>query len=96
LSDEELKQIANKAKELYNRYRSPEATAEIIEVSEDRLVMKFKGSFCETCGLYDWIEDMKYVLRDLSMEVNLVEAKELGNNEYIGIFKIKGIPHKHP
>jgi len=34
---------------------------------------------------------MKYILKELGMESDLIETKELENNEYVGLFKIKRI-----
>lgn len=89
---EEIKYLARKAEELYNRYRAPEAVAKVVTVGDDKIAVEFYGTFCETCGLYDWIEDMKYVLKDLlKTNVDLVEVIEDSNkpNSYIGIFRLQ-------
>lgn len=42
----------------FNMYRSPEATAEIVEVSDDYVLVKMTGPFCRSCGVYDYFEDI--------------------------------------
>jgi len=80
-----------KAIETYNRYRSPEAIAEIISYNNDVLTVRFKGSFCYTCGINDWIEDLKYVLEDHGVEAEIVEIIEESENTRLASFRIKSI-----
>jgi len=44
-----------KAVKAYNHFRSPEAKARLIEIKKDKLIMDFEGSFCRTCGVYDYL-----------------------------------------
>ncbi len=44
--------------EKFNRYRSPEARAELLEVCDDTVKVKFSGAFCVSCGIYDYFEDL--------------------------------------
>ncbi len=88
------KNVIEKVIILYNKYRSPEARAELVslELEKDKVVVKFEGIFCETCGVNDWIEDFKYVLEDLNTKTKLEEIYEPINsseNFRIGIFKVK-------
>ncbi len=81
-----------KAITLYNKYRSPEAHAKLIGLEEEKIIVKFEGTFCETCGVNDWVEDFKYVLEDLNIKAELEEIYEpidLGENFRIGVFKVK-------
>ncbi len=88
-----LDELARRAAELYNKYRSPEAHAEVVEVRDQTIVVKFTGSFCRTCGIRDWVEDYAYVLEDLGYEAELVEyiePEEWESDYRIGVFRIKG------
>lgn len=83
--------IALEALELYNRYHSPEAEARIVEFNEGegKLVVEFSGTFCMTCGIRDWVEDFKYVLKGMGCEAELVEYLEPDNDlKRIGIFRV--------
>lgn len=42
----------------FNMYRSPEATAEIVEVDGEYVLVKMTGPFCRSCGVFDYFEDI--------------------------------------
>ncbi len=94
ISSDELKRIARKALEDYNRIRAPEAIARLIDIKDNLLYIEFSGSYCETCGLYDWIEDFKYVLEDLGVKaeiVDVIEPEDPRDDRRIGIFRVDNI-----
>ena len=89
-----LKKNILKAIETYNKYRSPEAFAKLIDIKEDKTVVKFEGIFCYTCGIRDWIEDLVYILMDHGLDAKLVayiEPPTNSDNYRIGIFKIMNL-----
>ncbi len=47
----------------FNELRSPEATAELVYMEDDFIVVRFSGPFCYTCGLYDYFDDLAWELR---------------------------------
>lgn len=67
----------DKAKVEYNKYREPEAKAEILSINEEEneVLIKIVGSFCRTCGVDDWIDDFRYVLEDLGAKAEISEYK---------------------
>ncbi|MEM3726380.1 MAG: hypothetical protein QXK98_05910 [Candidatus Bathyarchaeia archaeon] len=67
---ESLKKAVVEAINEYNKYRSPEAKAKLVKVSEKELILDFEGSFCRTCGVYDYLEDFVYELQKFA-DVNL-------------------------
>jgi len=78
--------------EIYNRYRAPEAQAELLRIEGDKVFVLFKGSFTETCGINDWIMDMIYVLEDEGLKARLLKIHEpmkLMENWRIGEFQVK-------
>ncbi len=86
-----LEKMVVEAINIYNRYRSPEATAELLEYSDGCIKVVFHGSFCNTCGVRDWVEDFKYVLEDIGIDNDLAEYIEPGGDSdiRIGVFKIR-------
>lgn len=69
----------------YNKYRSPEANAELIEYKDRRFRVKFTGPYCRTCGYYDYFEDLVYELLDLGVKsrvVNIVDHEDWAEVEY--------------
>ena len=77
--------------EEYNRYRSPEAIAEIIDYKDKDLTVRFAGSFCFTCGINDWIEDLKYVLEDHGVEAEIIEIIEENETGRVAKFRVRKI-----
>ncbi|MCD6488064.1 MAG: hypothetical protein J7K21_02445 [Desulfurococcales archaeon] len=74
-----LKQFLGKAIQQYNKHHAPEAIARIIGIrSNKEAIIEFKGSFCNTCGIRDWLEDLAYILEDLGIEAKLKEMIEPG------------------
>lgn len=76
----------------YNRMRSPEATARLIEFDEISGLFKveFSGPFCLSCGLRDWLEDLVFVLREKCVEVEFRDYEERDEFKIVGVFKVKG------
>lgn len=54
----DLREELEKALVRYNELRAPEAVAELVELAGDIAVIRFTGSFCRTCGVYDYFEDL--------------------------------------
>ena len=73
-----LNDLVSRAIEVYNRYRSPEATAKLVGVEKDGFIIEFEGPFCMSCGVRDYFEDFIHELedisRDFSVEVKATEA----------------------
>lgn len=76
MNEETLIKLIKKGIEIYNERRSPEAVAELIEIKDDIIIVKFSGNFCMWCGIYDWVEDLVYVFREVGLETTLVRYDE--------------------
>ncbi len=72
--DAHLNDAVLRAIEVYNRHRSPEATAKLVGIKEDGFIIEFKGPFCQSCGVNDYFEDFIHELEDISGAFN-VEVK---------------------
>ena len=75
LSQLELEDLVRKAIALYNRFRSPEAIAKLVNVSPENVTIAFSGSFCYSCGVLDYIEDFIHEIKVLSDKVELKIGK---------------------
>jgi len=74
-----FKDAVLKAVEAYNHFRSPEAKARLIKIGKSKLIVDFEGSFCRTCGVHDYLEDLIYELErfaDVEIEVLSFENYE--------------------
>ena len=76
ISGPDLSKLILRAVEVYNRYRSPEATAKLLTLEEDGFTVEFEGSFCQSCGVQDYFEDFVYELKDLNNDVE-VKIREI-------------------
>jgi hypothetical protein len=79
LDIEGLRSRIEQALRIYNKYRNPEVEASLIRIAEDgaSFIMSFTGSFCKTCGLYDYFEDLIYEMQDESrIETKIINLKE--------------------
>ena len=76
--------LISKAIDVYNKYRSPEATAKLIEAGKDDFLIEFEGPFCQSCGVNEYFEDFIYELeeinRNLRAEIKAIE--EIGPQSF--------------
>jgi len=62
-----------------------------VERGEEKVVVKFSGNFCKTCGLYDWLEDMIYELKEIDPELDaeIIDWRQVSENKVITRFKLR-------
>ena len=77
--------------EEFNKYRSPEANAELLAANEEEISIRVNGSFCSTCGFYDYFDDLKIFLEENGIKVKRIgiEEKENGGIVKFRVTKIK-------
>ena len=95
---EELRRFREAVRE-YNRYRAPEAVARIVTRRGDVFYVSFDGTYCETCGLYDWIDDLKYVLEEKGVRaeiVKLIEPEGPAGQRRTAAFKVVELTKEGP
>ncbi|ASJ12389.1 hypothetical protein [Thermococcus thioreducens] len=68
--------------EEFNRLHGSEAQARILRVEGDEVIIEFSGSFCATCGLYDYFDDIKWEAMDFGLEIEPVEVLEAEEDEF--------------
>lgn len=75
----------------YNKFRSPEATANLLKIKEldnkIEVIIKFEGVFCETCGVNEYVYDLKYIFEDLNVKCEVKKIFEPENFENYRIAK---------
>ncbi len=92
-----LRRFVELAIRRYNRYRGAESRARLLRIEGDTVHVLFEGSFCATCGINDWVEDLKYVMEDLGGDAELVAVIEPEDPEEfysyrVGVFRVKELP----
>jgi hypothetical protein len=68
--------------EEFNRLHGSEAEARIKRAEGDEVILEFEGSFCATCGLYDYFDDIKWEAMDFGLKVEPVEIIEAEEDEF--------------
>lgn len=84
-----MKDSVEKAIEEFNKYFSPEATARLASISQEFIKIIFTGSFCYTCGFYEYFEDFKFLLKDLGLNARVCWVDELQEGAIV-TFKVEG------
>ncbi len=78
-----------RAVERFNEMRSPEAVAEIILLEGDNLIIRISGPFCASCGLFDYFEDLAFLLEEeLGVMVSVEEVEELEDSSYLALYRL--------
>lgn len=78
-----------KVVEEYNKYRAPEVEAQVLHVKNGEIIVKFGGSFCYTCGFYDYIDDFLIELRDIGINAVVKEIIECIPDDVVVVFEVK-------
>lgn len=82
MKEEEFRSKITKAIARYNKYREPEAAAKLIDVRNNEIEIELRGSFCETCGFYDWIDDLRWEITDeIAKDVKIIEVSNINESE---------------
>lgn len=77
----------------YNKFRSPEVTAKLLHIKDGKLILECEGTFCNTCGFYDYFEDFIYEMKRLNnIELNIDNIKESDFQKFIVIYSISDRP----
>lgn len=86
-----FKEMVLKAIMEYNRFRSPEASAKLVKIAKNELILDFEGSFCRTCGVYDYLEDFIYELqRCADVEMEILSFENYGAEKVRVKYGVKG------
>jgi len=73
----------------YNMYRGKEANARLVFVNKSKIIVEFTGSFCYSCGFYDWIDDLRYEFIDeLNLNVKIASIDEVKLGVYSVVYAI--------
>lgn len=71
-----IKEKVVEVTEEFNKYRMPEAKARLISLCKKSFKMEFTGSFCRTCGFYDYFDDYKILLEDAGLKTEIAKIEE--------------------
>ena len=87
------------ALERFRRLFGVEAEVELVERGPDRIVVRFSGHMCFTCGAYDYFEDLAQLLSDeLGEEWGVEWYEQLDDGTYLVAYrpaKLIGAKRRH-
>lgn len=66
----------------YNKLRSPEATASLTKMKDNKLWLKFQGPFCESCGIYDYFEDFLIEAQNEKIKLAIKSVEQVDVETY--------------
>jgi hypothetical protein len=91
LSQAELEEVVRKTVLLYNRYKSPEATAKVVSVLPEKVTISFSGSFCYSCGVMDFLEDFVHEFKMLTdkAELKIDKTRQVNPRTFEADYKVK-------
>lgn len=72
----------------FNKYRVPEIEAKLISLGEESFEIEFTGTFCDTCGFYDYFDDFKILLEEFELMTEITEIREIDEGALV-IFTAK-------
>jgi len=62
----------------FNDHRAPEVRVRLKNCDGKSFAIEFMGSFCETCGFYDYFDDFRIVLEDdFRMRTEIEDVEEI-------------------
>ena len=64
-----------KATDNFNKYRKPEAIAELISLKNNKIIIKFSGSFIKGCCVNDYFDDFVFELNN-KIKIEKIEEKK--------------------
>lgn len=68
----------------FNRIRTREVEAKVVEHFDGGFKVFFSGSFCHTCGYYDYFEDLLYLLLDdFGIETEITDVSQEDERDYV-------------
>jgi len=76
MEEKSTKEKIDKAIKKFNKYRSPEAVAEMLSFLGDSFEVEFSGPFCQSCGSYDYFDDFKVDLEEFGLSVKVKNIEE--------------------
>jgi hypothetical protein len=74
---------------VYNKYHSPEVKVKLMLMDTKFFKIEFTGSFCHTCGFYDYFDDYKILLEEKELKSETGGIIEIDEGAIVK-FKILG------
>lgn len=85
----DLKGALDVALHEFNRIRTRVVEANVVEHFDGGFKVFFSGSFCHTCGYYDYFEDLLYLLLDdYGVETEITKVSQEEDGDYVSFLLV--------
>jgi len=85
----DLKRTLDVALHEFNRIRTRVVEANVVEHFDGGFKVFFSGSFCHTCGYYDYFEDLLYLLLDdYGVETEITKVSQEEDGDYVSFLLV--------
>ena len=78
-----IKETIEKAVEEFNKFRAPEAVAQLLSLNNKSFKIEFTGPFCQACGFYDYFDDFKIFLEEIGPKADILEINEISKGAVV-------------
>ncbi len=91
LSDAELESTIRRAILLFNRLKSPQATAKLVLASKAMITISFTGGFCYGCGVMDYVDSFASQFKAVSskFELKVGKTRQVNPRSFEADFNLK-------
>jgi superoxide reductase len=80
----DLKGTLDVALHEFNRIRTREVEVKVVEHFNGGFKVFFSGSFCHTCGYYEYFEDLLYLLLDdFGVKTEITDVSHMEEGDYV-------------
>jgi len=79
--------------EEFNKYRAPEAKANLICFDGLVIRVEFRGPFCASCGFYDYFDDLRIIFEDMGLKTEIARIEETEDGAVVD-FKLENRPEE--
>jgi len=75
--------------ESHNEYKSDIAEAELVELGEKIIIVKFEGNFCFSCCMDEYFIDLVYEFKKMGIEAEFKDFQKVEDKSFIAEYESK-------
>ena len=85
-------EVIQEAIQQYNKYRKNIVKAELKHLDSEKIQIYFEGSFCQTCGYFDYFDDLQILLEDdFHINTKIVNIESIQEGDIVE-YRIMNLP----
>jgi len=83
------KETVQSAIESHNEHKADIAEAELVNIDEETLKVKFEGNFCLNCCMDEYFIDLVHELKEKGIETELKSFQQIGGKTFLAEYEKK-------